>query len=111
MERDSYEKQDTLEQLQKQLEDTRSINQRLFEEIREKNDREKERVRKLEESKMAINALRSENENIYEEHERLKTQVHAHCLNIWLAYLKHMKITRNFLKLTVFNDSFLKQAF
>ena len=80
MERDSYEKQDTLEQLQKQLEDTRSINQRLFEEIREKNDREKERVRKLEESKMAINALRSENENIYEEHERLKTQVR----NIWI---------------------------
>ena len=78
MERDSYEKQDTLEQLQKQLEDTRSINQRLFEEIREKNDREKDRVRKLEESKMAINALRCENENIYEEHERLKTQVHVH---------------------------------
>lgn len=75
LERDSYEKQDTLEQLQKQLEDTRSINQRLFEEIREKNDKEKERIRKLEESKQAISALRSENENIYEEHERLKTQV------------------------------------
>ena len=64
-----------MEQLQKQLEDTRSINQRLFEEIREKNDKEKERIRKLEESKQAITALRSENENIYEEHERLKTQV------------------------------------
>ena len=75
LERDSYEKQDTLEQLQKQLEDTRSINQRLFEEIREKNDKEKERIRKLEESKQPISALRSENENIYEEHERLKTQV------------------------------------
>ena len=41
---------DTLEQLQKQLEDTRSINLRLFEEIREKNDREKIRVKKLEDS-------------------------------------------------------------
>merc|ERR1712131_114144 len=35
LEQDSYEKVDTLEQLQKQLEDTRSINLRLFEEIRE----------------------------------------------------------------------------
>ena len=75
MERDAYEKQDSLDQLQKQLEDTRSINQRLFEEIREKNDREKERIRKLDESKQAISALRTENENIYEEHERLKIQV------------------------------------
>ena len=41
---------DTLEQLQKQLEDTRSINLRLFEEIREKNEKEKVRVKKLEES-------------------------------------------------------------
>ena len=50
MEQDSYEKVDTLEQLQKQLEDTRSINLRLFEEIREKNEKEKVRVKKLEES-------------------------------------------------------------
>ena len=41
---------DTLEQLQKQLEDTRSINLRLFEEIREKNDKEKIRIKKLEDS-------------------------------------------------------------
>jgi len=46
--------------------------------MRDKNDREKERVRKLEESKQAITALRSENENIYEEHERLKTQVNIY---------------------------------
>ena len=50
LEQDSYEKVDTLEQLQKQLEDTRSINLRLFEEIREKNDREKIRIKKLEDS-------------------------------------------------------------
>ena len=50
LEQDSYEKVDTLEQLQKQLEDTRSINLRLFEEIREKNEREKFRIQKLEES-------------------------------------------------------------
>ena len=50
MEQDSYEKVDTLEQLQKQLEDTRSINLRLFEEIREKSEKEKIRVKKLEES-------------------------------------------------------------
>ena len=50
LEQDSYEKVDTLEQLQKHLEDTRSINLRLFEEIREKNDREKIRVKKLEDS-------------------------------------------------------------
>lgn len=74
LERDAYEKQDTLEQLQKQLEDTRSINQRLFDEVREKNDRERERLRKLEESKQAISALRSENENIFTEHEKLKIQ-------------------------------------
>ena len=97
MERDAYEKQDSLDQLQKQLEDTRSINQRLFEEIREKNDREKERIRKLDESKQAISALRTENENIYEEHERLKIQVNIfvyltcyiscklydNCVNFW----------------------------
>ena len=50
LEQDSYEKVDTLEQLQKQLEDTRSINLRLFEEIREKNEKEKMRIKKLEES-------------------------------------------------------------
>lgn len=50
LEQDSYEKVDTLEQLQKQLEDTRSINLRLFEDIREKNDREKIRIKKLEDS-------------------------------------------------------------
>ena len=50
LEQDSYEKVDTLEQLQKQLEDTRSINLRLFEEIREKNDKEKIRIKKLEDS-------------------------------------------------------------
>ena len=89
LERAAYEKQgkmhffilyltslDTLEQLHKQLEDTRSINQRLFDEVREKNDRERERLRKLEESKQAISALRSENENIFTEHEKLKIQVH-----------------------------------
>lgn len=61
--------------MQKQLEDTRSINQRLFDEVREKNDKERERLRKLEESKAAISALRSENENIFTEHEKLKIQV------------------------------------
>lgn len=76
---------DTLEQLQKQLEDTRSINQRLFDEVREKNDRERERLRKLEESKQAISALRSENENIFTEHEKLKIQVR--CFNLLFVIL------------------------
>lgn len=74
LERDAYEKQDTLEQLQKQLEDTRSINQRLFDEVREKNHKERERIRKLEDSKQAITALRTENESIFTEHEKLKVQ-------------------------------------
>merc|ERR1712150_138345 len=87
LERDAYEKQDTLEQLQKQLEDTRSINQRLFDEVREKNDKERERLRKLEESKQAISALRSENENIFTEHEKLKIQVCVSVVSISLLSL------------------------
>ena len=100
LERDAYEKQgqkldkavssfisDTLEQLQKQLEDTRSINQRLFDEVREKNDKERERLRKLEESKQAISALRSENENIFTEHEKLKIQVCVSDVSISLLSL------------------------
>jgi len=75
LEQDSYEKVDTLEQLQKQLEDTRSINLRLFEEIREKNEKEKVRVKKLEESHNALSTLRNESEAIQSEHERLKQQV------------------------------------
>merc|ERR1712168_948033 len=74
LEQDSYEKVDTLEQLQKQLEDTRSINLRLFEEIREKNEKEKVRVKKLEESHNALSTLRNESEAIQSEHERLKQQ-------------------------------------
>lgn len=74
LEQDSYEKVDTLEQLQKQLEDTRSINLRLFEEIREKNDKEKIRIKKLEDSHNALSTLRDESEAIQTEHERLKQQ-------------------------------------
>lgn len=74
LEQDSYEKVDTLEQLQKQLEDTRSINLRLFEEIREKNEKEKMRIKKLEESHNALSTLRDESEAIQTEHERLKLQ-------------------------------------